>query len=83
VVDWKTGDQPADAEMQRRAAVQLAVYRLAWAAIQGCPETDVGAAFHYVRSGRTVVPEVLPGPDELVALLSTAAGRPDVPAAPR
>ena len=36
------------------------------------PEANVGAAFHYVRSGRTVVPQSLPGPDELAAL---AAGR--------
>lgn len=75
VVDWKTGEQPAGEEAQRRAAVQLAVYRLAWAAIRGCPESNVGAAFHYVRSGRTVVPDALPGPDELAALLATAAGR--------
>lgn len=78
VVDWKTGHRPADDEAQRRAAVQLAVYRLAWAAIQGCPETNVGAAFHHVRSGRTVVPESLPGPEELATLLATAAERPVV-----
>lgn len=74
VVDWKTGEQPEGEEAQRRAAVQLAVYRLAWAAIRSCPEADVGTAFHYVRSGRTVVPESLPGPDELAVLLATATG---------
>lgn len=73
VVDWKTGEQPAGEEAQRRAAVQLAVYRLAWAAIRGCSETNVDAAFHYVRSGRTVVPDDLPGPDELAELLATVA----------
>jgi len=71
VVDWKTGEQPADEDSRRRAAVQLAVYRLAWAALRGCPDTDVDVAFHYVRSGRTVVPQGLPGPDELAALLAT------------
>jgi DNA helicase-2/ATP-dependent DNA helicase PcrA len=35
------------------------------------PES-VRAAFHYVRSGRTVAPDVLPGPDELAKLLEAA-----------
>ena len=73
VVDWKTGDAPDTAEAQRHAAVQLAVYRLAWAAMRGVPVDSVGAAFHYVRSGRIVIPESLPGFDELAALLTTPA----------
>ncbi|TGD84184.1 ATP-dependent helicase [Mycolicibacterium sp. CH28] len=73
VVDWKTGEPPADADARRHAAVQLGVYRLAWAALRGCPETSVRAAFHYVRAGATVMPESLPGPDELVALLAEAS----------
>ena len=73
VVDWKTGEPPADEAARRHVAVQLAVYRLAWAALAGVPETDVRAVFHYVRSGRTVTPGQLYGPDELAALL-TAAG---------
>ncbi|WP_445170533.1 ATP-dependent helicase [Mycolicibacterium sp. Dal123E01] len=70
VVDWKTGEPPKDQDAQRHAAVQLAVYRLAWAALRGCPEDTVRAAFHYVRTGKTVRPEKLSGPDELVALLA-------------
>lgn len=70
VVDWKTGEPPADEDARRHAAVQLAVYRLAWAALTGRPESEVRAAFHYVRSGRTVAPEVMPGPAELAALLA-------------
>jgi DNA helicase-2/ATP-dependent DNA helicase PcrA len=35
----------------------------------------VRAAFHYVRSGRTVTPEVLPGAEDLAALLSPDAER--------
>ena len=37
VVDWKTGEPPDTPEAKRQAAVQLAVYRLAWAALHGCP----------------------------------------------
>ncbi len=56
-------------EADRHAAVQLAVYRLAWAALRGVPADSVRAAFHYVRSGQTVMPETLPGADDLAALL--------------
>lgn len=70
VIDWKTGEPPADESARQHAAIQLGVYRLAWAALRGCSPENVRAAFHYVRSGRTVVPETLPGPDDLVALLA-------------
>lgn len=70
VVDWKTGEPPATPEAMAQAAVQLAVYRLAWSALQGCPPESVRAAFHYVRSGQTVSPASLPDEDELVALLT-------------
>ena len=59
VVDWKTGHEPSGAEMEA-AAVQLAVYRRAWAALQGIDPTRVSAVFHYVRTGRTVAPAELP-----------------------
>ncbi|MFN0142150.1 MAG: ATP-dependent helicase [Mycobacterium sp.] len=75
VVDWKTGEPPADDAARRHAAVQLAVYRLAWAGLTGRPESEVRAAFHYVRSGRTVTPDTLPGAEELGALLSPAGER--------
>ena len=61
VVDWKTGERPRGAEAARQAAIQLGVYRLAWAALSGCDESLVRTAFHYVRSGATVIPDVLPG----------------------
>jgi DNA helicase-2/ATP-dependent DNA helicase PcrA len=69
VVDWKTGEPPGTPEAKEQAAIQLAVYRLAWAALRGCPPESVRAAFHYVRSGRTVRPEILPDAEELAALL--------------
>ncbi|MGH3725140.1 MAG: ATP-dependent helicase [Mycobacterium sp.] len=72
VVDWKTGREPSGAEMEA-AALQLAVYRQAWAALQGLDPTQVRAVFHYVRTGRTVAPAELPElPDapELAGLTS-------------
>lgn len=69
VVDWKTGGQP-DGEGAQAAAVQLGVYRLAWAALSGTPEAMVRTAFHYVRSGVTVYPEPVPDRAELTALVA-------------
>ncbi len=66
VVDWKTGREAAD-------PVQLAVYRLAWARLVGVPVEQVSASFLYVRTGREVMHDDLPGEAELTALLS---GRP-------
>ncbi len=74
VVDWKTGEPPRGAEAMRQAAVQLAVYRLAWAALSGVPESAVRTAFYYVRTGATVTPDELPEPAELAALLAGPAG---------
>ncbi|HEY0227429.1 MAG TPA: 3'-5' exonuclease, partial [Mycobacterium sp.] len=70
VVDWKTGEPPHGPEAMRQAAVQLAVYRLAWSALSGCPRSSVRTAFHYVRSGTTVIPEQLPDATELAGLLA-------------
>jgi DNA helicase II / ATP-dependent DNA helicase PcrA len=72
VVDWKTGDPPESPDAKQHAAIQLAVYRLAWAQLHDCPIDRVRATFHYVRSGRTVTPDTLPGADDLVALLGAA-----------
>jgi DNA helicase-2/ATP-dependent DNA helicase PcrA len=73
VVDWKTGEPPRGPEAMRQAAVQLAVYRLAWAALSGCPQASVRTAFHYVRTGVTVVPDELPDPGELAGMLADSA----------
>ena len=54
LVDWKT-NRHEDAD-----PLQLALYRLAWAELRGVPLEKVRAAFHYVRTGRTVEPDDLP-----------------------
>ncbi|VBA36219.1 ATP-dependent DNA helicase UvrD1 [Mycobacterium attenuatum] len=77
VVDWKTGEPPRGPEARRHAAVQLAVYRLAWAALCGCPESSVRTVFYYVRTGITVVPDELPSAAALAGLLADSALRCD------
>jgi len=67
VVDWKTG-QPPSADEERQVAVQLAAYRVAWAALADVPLERVSAAFHYVRAGRTVRPADLLDAEGLAAL---------------
>lgn len=73
VIDWKTGEPPRGPEAMRQAAVQLAVYRLAWAALSGVPESCVRTAFYYVRARATIAPDDLPAPAELAGLLTGPA----------
>lgn len=68
VVDWKTGSVP-DSDRLPALSVQLAAYRLAWAALAGVPLDRVRAAFHYVRSDHTVRPVDLLDADGLRRLL--------------
>jgi DNA helicase II / ATP-dependent DNA helicase PcrA len=70
VVDWKTGTLPED-ERIPALAVQLAAYRLAWAALAGCEPERVRAAFHYVRQDVTLRPADLLDADGLRALLAS------------
>jgi DNA helicase-2/ATP-dependent DNA helicase PcrA len=69
VVDWKTGQPPRSEPEKHAVAVQLAAYRLAWAALAGIPVDQVRAAFHYVRHNRTVRPADLLDEAGLAALI--------------
>ncbi len=70
VVDWKTGRPPASAAERRAVSVQLAAYRLAWAALAGVPVAEVRAAFYYVAHDRTVRPADLLDQAGLAALIN-------------
>jgi DNA helicase-2/ATP-dependent DNA helicase PcrA len=69
VVDWKTGRPPGSQDERRAVAVQLAAYRLAWAALAGLPVSQVRAAFYYVRDDITVRPADLLDEAGLAALI--------------
>jgi DNA helicase II / ATP-dependent DNA helicase PcrA len=71
VVDWKTGRPPASPAEGRAVAVQLAAYRLAWAALAEVPVAEVRAAFYYVREDTTVRPADLLDEAGLAALIET------------
>ena len=82
VVDWKTGPPPRDPEEVEARSVQLAVYRLAFAALHGLRPDQVQAAFHHVREGLTVRGADV-GEDELVRLVGRVAAASGVPAGAR
>ncbi|MEU7785915.1 ATP-dependent DNA helicase [Amycolatopsis sp. NPDC049159] len=68
VVDWKTGSVPPEPRIPA-LAVQLAAYRMAWAALKNVPVEQVRAAFHYVRANRTIRPADLLDTEGLRRLL--------------
>jgi len=67
IVDWKTGPGGAN-------PLQLAVYRLAWAELNGVEPGEVDAAFYHVPTDRLTRPGVLPGRAALEGLVTRAVG---------
>ncbi|MCC3765700.1 DEAD/DEAH box helicase [Glycomyces sp. TRM65418] len=57
IVDWKTG-RPPEGEAAEHAALQLKVYRKAWAKLKDIDETAIRTAFHYVGADHTWWPEL-------------------------
>ncbi len=64
-------DQPALDALRTKEAMNLSAFMLA----RRSAADRVRAAFHYVRSGRTIEPAHLPDADELSRLLSDGPGR--------
>jgi DNA helicase-2/ATP-dependent DNA helicase PcrA len=76
VVDWKTGTPPRSAAERHVVSVQLAAYRLAWAALADVPVAAVRAAFYYVAHGQTVRPADLLDEAGLAALIEQLPAEP-------
>jgi DNA helicase-2/ATP-dependent DNA helicase PcrA len=75
VIDWKTGKPPTGRDALAKS-VQLAIYRLAWAALQGIEESgldSIGAAFYYVGADETVAPADLLTAEHLRRLINGEA----------
>jgi DNA helicase-2/ATP-dependent DNA helicase PcrA len=64
-------------------SVQLAAYRLAWAALSGTDISRVRAAFHYVRDDVTLRPADLLDAEGLRALLRSVPVAADARTDPR
>ncbi|MDQ0101053.1 DNA helicase-2/ATP-dependent DNA helicase PcrA [Paenarthrobacter nicotinovorans] len=71
LIDWKTGRRPAGRQLATRA-VQLAVYRLAWARLKDVPLEEVSAAFYYVAEDAVVRPHDLGSAEELEQIVAEA-----------
>jgi DNA helicase-2/ATP-dependent DNA helicase PcrA len=69
VVDWKTGKVKDGSDLEN-AAIQLAMYRLAYAKLKSVPIANVSAAFHYVSENQTVRPSDILDESDLIELIS-------------
>jgi len=67
VLDYKTGTVPSDFPA---ASLQLSVYRLAWADLQGVDPSAVNAGFLYVRTATLKRPDRLLSREDLAALFA-------------
>jgi DNA helicase II / ATP-dependent DNA helicase PcrA len=74
IVDWKTGKAPKDARDLEEKQLQLALYRLAYAAWRGIHPDLVEAVFYYVSDDRIIRPEHLYDEAELLARWNAAFG---------
>ena len=70
VIDWKTGRAKSGDELAD-AAIQLAVYRLAYAKLHGIALDEVSAGFFYVNEGVTIRPTDMMGEADLITLLQS------------
>ena len=69
VVDWKTG-KVKDGDDLINAAIQLAMYRLAYSKLKNVPIEKISAAFHYVADNQTVRPADILDEQALINLIS-------------
>lgn len=69
VVDWKTGKSKSGDDLAA-AAIQLAMYRLAYSKLYGIPLAKISAAFHYIGSNETVRPADLLSEDQLISIVT-------------
>ena len=55
VVDWKTGKIKSGEDLND-AAIQLAMYRLAYSKLHNIALENISAAFHYIPANQTIRP---------------------------
>lgn len=81
IVDWKTTGRIPTGAGADTLALQLAIYRLAWAKVLkqrhgvDVDPASIAAKFHYVAQNQTVEPQVLPTEAELADMLTGAHTR--------
>jgi|FLOH01.1.fsa_nt_gi DNA helicase II / ATP-dependent DNA helicase PcrA len=69
VIDWKTGKSKSGDDLEA-AAVQLAMYRIAYSKLFGVPVENISAAFHYIGSNQSIRPADLLNEDQLISIVT-------------
>ena len=75
VIDWKSGRERSG-EQLADAAIQLALYRLAYAKLHKISLREISAGFHYINENITVRPVDLLEESALIALLQSVERSP-------
>lgn len=68
IVDWKTGKPPVGEKEIADRALQLALYRMAFARLHGIDPAKIEVCLYYVADDLEIKPEVVPSEGELIAL---------------
>ena len=68
IVDWKTGVPPKDDKEEAERALQLALYRMAYAKIRGVDPEKIGVCLYYVQDNREIKPKHVLSESELLKL---------------
>jgi DNA helicase-2/ATP-dependent DNA helicase PcrA len=68
-VDWKTGKVKSGEDLAD-AAIQLAMYRLAYSKLHNIPLESISAAFHYIPANQTIRPADILDEAEITKLIT-------------
>jgi DNA helicase-2/ATP-dependent DNA helicase PcrA len=68
IVDWKTGIAPTTPEDIAEKALQLALYRMAYAKFHGVDPDKIGVCLYYVNDNLEIKPEEVKTEDQLLEM---------------
>ena len=68
IVDWKTGKPPVGEKEIADRALQLALYRMAFARLHGVDPETIEVCLYYIADDLEIKPEIVPSEVELIAL---------------
>ena len=68
IVDWKTGVSPQDQEDIAQKALQLALYRMAYARFKKVEPSAIKVCLYYVNENIEINPEAVKSEDELIEM---------------
>lgn len=75
IVDWKTGKPPVGEQEIAERALQLALYRMAFARLYQIDPTKIEVCLYYVAEDLEIKPELVPSEQELLSLWDSVLER--------